>query len=264
MKHSKPHSTEYIASLSDSFTALDLAGRIDLVASLSQRTVFTTSLGMEDQVLTWAIAMSGHPFKLVTLQTGRLFPETISLLQITRDRYGIEIDEFHPDPEKLDTYVKDYGKDGFYQSIEARKACCTIRKVVPLAEALSDAEIWITGLRRQQSGERNSVNFMEWDEERRLLKVNPLSDWSTKDVRDAVAAHEIPVNPMHLRGYPSIGCEPCTRAIKPGEPERAGRWWWEQSNSRECGLHVESSSLSKFTDKTPDPNQIKPEAIKAG
>ena len=264
MEHSKTIPAEQIASLSDKFAALDLAGRMDLIASFSQDTVFTTSLGMEDQVLTWAIAMSGHPFKLVTLQTGRLFQQTLSLLQITRDRYGIEIEEFRPDVRQLDSYIKRYGNDGFYESIEARKACCTVRKVVPLAAALSGAQIWITGLRRQQSGERNGVEFVEWDEDRCLLKINPLADWSTKDVRDSVAAHEIPVNPLHMKGYPSIGCEPCTRAIKPGEPERAGRWWWEQSDSRECGLHVEPASPPVISDKIQDASKTKRETVESG
>ena len=210
--------------LNRDFTGLDLAGRIARVGGLAYRAVFITSLGMEDQVLSWAIAMSGQSIKLATLKTGRLFPETQSLLQITRDLYGIDIKEYEPKSESLADYVERHGLDDFYNSIEARKDCCKTRKLEPLAEALKGADVWITGLRRSQSQQRSHVDFAEWDAERGLLKINPLADWSGDQVKAAIAAHEIPVNPMHARGYPSIGCEPCTRAIKPGEDERAGRW----------------------------------------
>jgi phosphoadenosine phosphosulfate reductase len=240
MDRSNTDQTRAAAKLNRRFANLTLEERLNLVGEQSLPAVFTTSLGMEDQVLTWAIAMSGQPVRIATLQTGRLFPETLSLLRVTRDRYGIEIAEHKPDSSALNSFIDGYGSNGFYNSIEARKACCNTRKLAPLTKALAGAGVWITGLRRGQSDNRQSVNFVEWDTSRRLLKVNPLADWSSQKIRDAVAAHEIPVNPLHARGYASIGCEPCTRAIKPGEPERAGRWWWEQDDSRECGLHVES------------------------
>jgi phosphoadenosine phosphosulfate reductase len=221
MERSKRDFSHMTDKLNGSFAGLDLSQRLELLGELAEHAVFTSSLGMEDQVLTWAIAMSGQPIQLATLQTGRLFPESLSLLQITKDRYSIDIKEYSPESESLEDYVEAHGLDGFYNSVEARKSCCKTRKLEPLAAALSQADVWITGLRREQSQGRSSIEFVEWDAERGLLKVNP----------------EIPVNPLHARGYPSIGCEPCTRAIKPGEDERAGRWWWEQQKSRECGLH---------------------------
>jgi len=238
MERSKRDFSHMVDKLNGSFAELDLSQRLQLIGELAEHAVFTSSLGMEDQVLTWAVAMSGQPIEVATLQTGRLFPETLSLIQITRDRYGIEIKEYAPKPETLEDFVEAHGLDGFYNSVEARKACCNTRKLEPLAAALSQADVWITGLRREQSEDRRTIEFVEWDAERGVLKVNPLADWSAKQVKEAVAAHEIPVNPLHARGYSSIGCEPCTRAIKPGEDDRAGRWWWEQQNSRECGLHV--------------------------
>ena len=237
MERSKRDFSHMTDKLNGSFAELDLSQRLELLGELAEHAVFTSSLGMEDQVLTWAIAMSGQPIQLATLQTGRLFPESLSLLQITKDRYSIDIKEYSPEPESLEDYVEAHGLDGFYNSVEARKSCCKTRKLEPLAAALSQADVWITGLRREQSQGRSSIEFVEWDAERGLLKVNPLADWSSRQIKEAVAAHEIPVNPLHARGYPSIGCEPCTRAIKPGEDQRAGRWWWEQQKSRECGLH---------------------------
>jgi phosphoadenosine phosphosulfate reductase len=242
MDHIKIDQTGIAATLNRQFASLNLEQRLSLIGAQSLHCVFTTSLGMEDQVLTWAIAMSGELVCITTLETGRLFPEALSLLQVTRDRYGVDIIEYKPEPTALRSYVDQYGVNGFFDSVEARKACCGVRKLAPLAEALKGADIWITGLRRGQSDERHSVNFVEWDDSRKLLKINPLADWSSKRVKDAVAAHEIPVNPLHARGYPSIGCEPCTRAIRPGEVQRAGRWWWERDDGRECGLHVESSA----------------------
>ena len=235
------------AALNDEFAPLGLEQRVCLIAKHFPKSVLTSSLGMEDQVLTWAIAMSGASIRIATLETGRLFAETLSLLRITKERYGIDVEEFAPDQRELDTYVAKYGLNGFYESVEARKACCDFRKMRPLTQALASADAWITGLRRGQSGNRASTAFVEWDEDRNLVKLNPLADWSADHIRQAVADHEIPVNPLHFRGYPSIGCEPCTRAIKPGEPERAGRWWWEQDDSRECGLHVALESVDAKT-----------------
>ncbi|MEP1210049.1 MAG: phosphoadenylyl-sulfate reductase [Rhizobiaceae bacterium] len=246
MERSQRDFSHLVDKLNSDFARLELSQRLELIGELAEQAVFTSSLGMEDQVLTWAIAMSGQPIEVATLQTGRLFPETLSLIQITKDRYGVDIKEYTPRPESLEDYVETFGLDGFYNSVEARKACCKTRKLDPLAEALKPADVWITGLRREQSEDRKTIEFVEWDAERGLLKVNPLADWTVQQVKQAVAGHEIPVSPLHARGYPSIGCEPCTRAIKPGESERAGRWWWEQQDSRECGLHVaEDASSSK-------------------
>lgn len=222
---------------------LDLAGRLALAASLGGRVVFTTSLGIEDQVITHAIGTGGMDIDVVTLQTGRLFAETVSLIDVTEARYQISIRRYHPLREDVAAYVAQYGMNGFYDSVEARHACCGVRKVKPLARALSGATVWVTGLRRGQSGNRADTPFAEFDVERGLMKVNPLADWDIDRIRDFVASEDIPVNPMHNKGYPSIGCEPCTRAIKAGEPERAGRWWWENDEKRECGLHVPEAAL---------------------
>lgn len=226
-----------IASLDTRFADLDLASRLSLAATLG-RAVFTTSLGIEDQVITAAIGTHRLPITVSTLETGRLFKETVDLIGETEERYDIAIQRFYPEQDDIDAYAEKYGLNGFYDSVEARHACCHIRKLIPLARALSGAEVWITGLRRGQSGNRAATPFVEFDAERGLLKVNPLADWDIETINTHVSAEAIPINPLHARGYPSIGCEPCTRAIKPGEPERAGRWWWENDEKRECGLHV--------------------------
>ena len=231
------------ANLDTRLAGLDLAGRLSLVAGLG-RAVFTTSLGIEDQVITAAIGTHRLPIEVSTLETGRLFRETVDLIAETEARYDLEIIRFYPDKDDVDAFVETYGINGFYDSVEARHACCRVRKLVPLAQALSGAEIWITGLRRGQSGNRATTPFAEFDAERNLIKINPLADWDIDRINAHVAADHIPINPMHARGYPSIGCEPCTRAIKPGEPERAGRWWWENDEKRECGLHVSESHAS--------------------
>ncbi|MFC3074108.1 phosphoadenylyl-sulfate reductase [Shinella pollutisoli] len=225
-------------ALNDQLASLDLTGRLSLVAGLQGRAVFTTSLGIEDQVITAAIGSERLPVDVVTLETGRLFPETVALIEETEERYGMTISRYHPVADDIDAYAARYGLNGFYESVEARHACCNVRKLKPLARALEGAAFWITGLRRGQSGNRAQTPFAELDAERGLVKINPLADWDIERIRAYVADNAVPVNPLHARGYPSIGCEPCTRAIKPGEPERAGRWWWENDEKRECGLHV--------------------------
>ncbi|AJY44582.1 phosphoadenylyl-sulfate reductase [Martelella endophytica] len=222
----------------EKLAGLDLEGRLRLTAETGRPAVFTTSLGIEDQVITAAIATARLPIRIVTLDTGRLFDETLALIEETEARYGIAIERFVPDEGAVAGYVADYGRNGFYESVEARHACCQIRKLEPLARALAGASYWVTGLRRGQSGNRATTPFSEPDRARSLTKINPLADWNIEDIRSYVAAEGVPVNPLHERGYPSIGCAPCTRAIRPGEPERAGRWWWENDAKRECGLHV--------------------------
>jgi len=229
---------ETASSLDAELAKLDLAGRLKLIASLGGRAVFTTSLGIEDQVITAAIGTHCPEIEVVTLETGMLFKETVDLIGETEARYGIEIQRFYPEDADVEAYIQQYGKYGFYESVEARHACCGVRKVKPLARALSGAFFWVTGLRRGQSGNRATTPFAEFDAERGLIKINPLADWDIDQIRAHVAAEAIPYNPLHDKGYPSIGCEPCTRAIRPGEPERAGRWWWENDEKRECGLHV--------------------------
>ncbi len=235
---------EEAEGLADKLAGLDLAGRLSFVAGLGGRVVFTTSLGVEDQVITAEIGTHRLPIDVVTLQTGRLFAETLKLIDETESQYDIHIVKYEPEQADIDAYAAKYGMNGFYESVEARHACCGVRKLKPLARALAGATIWITGLRRGQSANRAETPFAEYDAERHLLKVNPLADWDIDKINAFVADNSVPVNPMHARGYPSIGCEPCTRAIKPGEPERAGRWWWEQDEKRECGLHVAEEAAS--------------------
>jgi phosphoadenosine phosphosulfate reductase len=201
--------------------------------------VFTTSLGLEDQVLLHAIVESGIATRIVTLDTGRLFPETLDLWDETERRYGLRIEAIAPDPQETEALVARDGALGFRRSPDARHACCEARKVRPLARALLGASGWITGLRAGQSADRSAVAFVT--PARGLLKLAPLADWSAEDCTAYAAAHDVPVNALHARGFPSIGCAPCTRAVLPHEDERAGRWWWERDTARECGLHVDAS-----------------------
>jgi phosphoadenosine phosphosulfate reductase len=222
-----------------SFAGLPAAARLlSLARNISAPVVFTTSFGLEDQALTHLIVESGIACSFATLDTGRLFPQTYAVWAETEQRYGIRVRSFHPDSSALDSLVRAIGINGFYDSVEARHACCGVRKVAPLAEALSGAAAWLTGLRADQSDGRQALEFVAYDSERRLLKVNPLLDWSRDRVATFVRDHAIPCNALHDQGFLSIGCAPCTRAVEPGEPERAGRWWWEQDQARECGLHV--------------------------
>lgn len=234
--------TQDLADFSTRLLSQDLDQRLQTVvaAYAGQRIVFSTSLGAEDQLISEAIARLKLPIEVFTLETGRLFAETLTLLDETEQRYGIHIERFRPNPAALETYVKNYGLNAFYDSIERRKQCCGIRKVEPLNRALEGADIWITGLRQQQSTFRQNLDFLQADTDRQLIKFNPLLDWTQDQLWQALKDRQVPTNPLHEKGYPSIGCEPCTRAIKPGEDERAGRWWWEnpEQSQQECGLHV--------------------------
>jgi len=240
-----------VVSLDEALASLDLAGRLSFVAGIGGRAVFTTSLGIEDQVITAAIGTHRLPIEVATLETGRLFAETVTLISETEERYDIAIRRFYPEQDDIDAYAAKYGLNGFYESVEARHACCHVRKLKPLARALEGASFWITGLRRGQSGNRASTPFAEYDADRNLIKINALADWDIDAIHAHVTKESIPVNPLHGRGYPSIGCEPCTRAIKPGEPERAGRWWWENDEKRECGLHVAEAPQASLLTSSP-------------
>mgnify|MGYP005843555973 CR=1 FL=1 len=224
----------------------DLDQRLQSVvdAYAGKRIVFSTSLGAEDQLISEAIARLKLPIEIFTLETGRLFAETLTLLDETERRYGIHIERYYPNPEALKNYIDSYGLNAFYDSIERRKQCCGIRKVEPLNRALEGADIWITGLRQQQSTFRQNLDFLQPDTDRQLIKFNPLLDWTHEQLWQTLTDRQVPTNPLHEKGYPSIGCEPCTRAIKPGEDERAGRWWWENpaQSQQECGLHVAQKS----------------------
>ena len=232
------------SALNKQLESLDLGGRLALVSGIEGKVVFTTSLGIEDQVITAAIGSAKLGIEVSTLETGRLFNETVALIDETEETYGVLIKRFYPEQDDIDAFAAKYGMNGFYDSVEARHACCGARKVKPLARALEGASFWITGLRRGQSGNRADTPFAEADLDRGLIKINPLADWDIETIRAHVEHQAIPVNPLHARGYPSIGCEPCTRAIKPGESERAGRWWWENDEKRECGLHVPETAAS--------------------
>ena len=201
---------------------------------------FASSLGLEDMVLTHIILKEKLPIKIFTLNTGRLPRETIALIEKIHTHYGYEIEQYLPKTEAVESYIQDFGLNAFYESIDLRKKCCHIRKVEPLGRALQGADAWITGQRREQSVTRHELTLDDWDEQHGIAKYNPLFDWSEAQVTAYIQSNDIPVNALHARGYPSIGCEPCTRAIKPGEDSRAGRWWWEHADQKECGLHVSS------------------------
>lgn len=209
-------------------------------AEIPGRLVFTTSFGLEDQLLTHLIVEAGleREIAFATLETGRLFPEVHDLWAETERRYGIAIRAFLPDAQAVEAMVAEQGINGFRASPEARKRCCQLRKLVPLDRALAGASGWITGLRAEQSQARAAVALFEADPQRSLTKINPLYDLGREEALAAANMLGVPLNPLHARGFVSIGCAPCTRAIAPGEPERAGRWWWEQDAAKECGLHV--------------------------
>jgi phosphoadenosine phosphosulfate reductase len=199
---------------------------------------FASSLGAEDMVITDAILRHGLAIEIFTLDTGRLHADTLGLIGAIRERYGREIRVVRPDPDAVAQYVVVHGRDAFYQSIELRKRCCEIRKVEPLRRALAGKACWITGQRRDQSPTRAALALQERDAAHGLVKFNPLADWSESDVWSYIARHGVPYNPLHEQGYRSIGCAPCTRPTLPDEDVRAGRWWWEAPEVRECGLHV--------------------------
>ncbi len=198
---------------------------------------FSTSLGLEDQVITHMISQIDRKANIFTLDTGRLFPETYDLIDRTSKKYGLKIKVYFPDPEDVEKMVEEKGINLFYDNIENRKLCCHIRKIKPLMRAIGSLDAWITGLRRDQSVTRLNIQAVEWDTNNSLLKINPLINWTEQDVWNYIKENKVPVNPLHKKGYASIGCQPCTRAIQPGEDIRAGRWWWENPETKECGLH---------------------------
>jgi phosphoadenosine phosphosulfate reductase len=201
------------------------------------RIALSSSLGLEDQVLTDMVCNIDRQTKIFTLDTGRLFPETYDLIHRTNQKYGIRMQVYFPSAEKVEEMVNTNGINLFYNSIDDRKTCCRIRKIEPLKRAFAGLEVWICGLRRDQSITRSEMQPIEWDENNGLIKLNPLIDWTEEQVRTYITEHKIPYNPLHDRDFPSIGCQPCTRAVLPGEDLRAGRWWWENPDTKECGLH---------------------------
>jgi phosphoadenosine phosphosulfate reductase len=218
--------------------APDLETRLgEVLATIDGRVAFSTSLGLEDQAILHAASRAAPGIDIFTLDTGRLFPETLETLERSQQRYGVRIRVVAPQAPDVEALVARDGVFGFRLSVDARKACCDVRKVRPLRRALKGAAAWLTGLRRDQAAGRGAIPFAAWDTEHGLVKVNPLADWRLERLEAYLAANDIPVNPLHARGFPSIGCQPCTRAILPGEDVRAGRWWWELEDGKECGLH---------------------------
>ncbi len=197
----------------------------------------SSSLGIEDQVLTHLVCNIDKSAKIFTLDTGRLFPETYDLIHRTNHKYGIRMTVYFPDAGQVETMVNSKGINLFFESVENRKLCCNLRKIEPLKRAFAGLEVWICGLRREQSVTRQNMQRIEWDEANGIIKLNPLIEWTEDEVKEFIKTHGIPYNPLHDKGFPSIGCQPCTRAIFPGEDIRAGRWWWENPDTKECGLH---------------------------
>lgn len=204
---------------------------------------FATSLGAEDQVLTDIILKVNKEADIFTLDTGRLFEETYNVIQKVKEKYSKNIELLFPNEESLKNLTKEKGPNLFYNSIEDRKECCNTRKLEPLRKKLNGKKIWITGLRKEQAVTRTDLKMIEWDSTFGLLKLSPLIDWTEKNVWEYIRRYQIPYNKLHDKGFPSIGCEPCTRAIKPGEDIRSGRWFWEKPEHKECGLHIKNGKL---------------------
>lgn len=202
------------------------------------KVIFSTSLGYEDQVITDLILANDVPITIFTLDTGRMFAETYSVWKKTNDRYGTNIEAYFPRQDSVESLMSGKGPYSMYESVENRKECCFIRKVEPLGRALAGNNVWITGIRAEQSANRHDMPQLEWDDAHRLFKFHPLLDWTFEQVKQYVRDNNVPYNPLHDRGFVSIGCQPCTRAVQPDEDFRAGRWWWEDNSKKECGLHT--------------------------
>ena len=234
--------TEKIEALNHKFAS---SGPKEVLAyfleTFKGKIAFASSMGAEDQVITQMMAGIDREAKIFTLDTGRMFPETYDIIDRTNARYKINIDIYFPEREQVENMVNEKGINLFYESIENRKECCHIRKIVPLKRALEGLDVWISGLRRSQSVTRKDVKLVEWDEGNGLIKLNPLIDWTEEQVWDYINENNIPYHKLHDKGFPSIGCQPCTRAIEPDEDVRAGRWWWELPEGKECGLHVKEA-----------------------
>ena len=224
------------ATLSDPLKSLR-----DLAERFAGKAVFSTSFSIEDQAITHLIFAHHIPIRVFTLDTGRLFPETYSTWSRTIEKYQAPIDVYYPEASDLEPFLREKGPNSFYDSVENRMECCHIRKVLPLRRAVAGQKLWVTGIRAEHSPNRTGMTQVEWDGTNQLYKFHPLLHWTIDEVKAFVKEHQVPVNPLHDKGFVSIGCAPCTRAIKPGEDFRAGRWWWEDATKKECGLHVHNS-----------------------
>ncbi|HMH20989.1 MAG TPA: phosphoadenylyl-sulfate reductase [Puia sp.] len=228
-----------IPRLLDRVSRLSIKDALEFLASeFPGQTVFSTSFGIEDQVIAHHILSAALPISIFTLDTGRLFAETYSVWSGTNEKYDTKILAYFPDRAMLEGYLNERGPNAFYESVPNRKECCHIRKVEPLRRALAGKAVWITGLRAEHSPERKDHQLLEWDDHNKVIKYNPLLHWSTDEVKEYIDNNEVPYNTLHDKGFVSIGCAPCTRAVRAGEDFRAGRWWWEDSSKKECGLHV--------------------------
>jgi len=228
-----------------------LLKRLERISEEHPDALLASSMGVEDTLLIHALMQLPRRLAVFMLDTGRLHQETLAMVGVIEQRYGITVQVMHPEPEAVREYVQTHGLNAFYESVALRKLCCDIRKVQPLRRALAGHTAWITGQRREQSVTRAELPEAQWDDAFGLRKYNPLASWSTEEVWAVVRALNIPYHPLHDRGYPSIGCECCTRAIRPGEDIRAGRWWWEQRNNAECGLHTSANAAAPY--ESPDP-----------
>ena len=227
-----------VEELKNNLEKLSLAEGLQYInEKYGSKAVFSSSFGQEDQVIFDAIAKNNLDIRIFTLDTGRLFQETYELMDNTKSRYGRKFETFFPDKDKVENLVKEKGFNSFYFSVENRKECCGIRKIEPLKRALQGAAVWITGIRSEQSENRSDMPMVEWDENNKIIKYNPLLHWTYDEVLNYIDLNKVPDNVLHKKGFISIGCQSCTRAIMPGEHPRAGRWWWEESH-KECGLHA--------------------------
>ncbi|HON18472.1 MAG TPA: phosphoadenylyl-sulfate reductase [Salinivirgaceae bacterium] len=235
-----------INNLNKQFLNLTIEERIiEAHKIFGDKLIFASSLGAEDQIITHYIATNCLEVRIITLDTGRLFPETYKLMDATRKQYNKTIEVVFPDYQNVEAMVNKHGVNLFYESVELRKLCCKVRKIEPLKRVLNDYDAWITGLRREQSITRTNTQLVEWDETFGLIKINPLLDLTERDMWGLIAMHTIPYNSLHDKNFPSIGCQPCTRAVNPGEDIRSGRWWWEKPEHKECGLHLKDTPDSK-------------------
>lgn len=235
------HKTEpsIVSQLIHQISGLNIAQALEVLANrFSGKIVFSSSFSYEDQVITHEILSNHLPVNIFTLDTGRLFAETYSVWSSTNEKYKTNIRAYYPQAAALQEFVEEKGPNSFYESIDNRKQCCHIRKVEPLQRALAGQKIWVTGLRAEHSATRENLPQLEWDEINQVIKYHPVLHWSFDDIQDYIRENNVPYNPLHDRGFVSIGCAPCTRAVKPGEDFRAGRWWWEEAGKKECGLHA--------------------------
>lgn len=228
---------EYIRYFLFTYSASAASGKI------IDRIALASSLSAEDQVLTHMVLSVNPAARIFILDTGRLHVETYDLIEATMKRYGMRYEILFPEAADVEEMTSLHGPNSFYGSVEQRKACCYVRKVKPLRRVLSTLDVWITGLRKEQAVTRGDLEIIQWDEANGLIKLNPLADWTHEQVWDYIKKNSIPYNKLHDHGYPSIGCAPCTRAVKPGEDTRAGRWWWETPEQKECGLHLVDGKL---------------------